>query len=195
MRPRLVLASTSTYRRELLARLQTPFDTFSPGIDESALPGEAAPVCAARLARAKAHAAEGRFGAALIIGSDQVASLDGSMLGKPGSREVAFDQLRRASGRTVSFFTAVALLDSASRALSVRVVPCHVRYCRLSDEVIARYLEREQPFDCAGSAKVEGLGIALLERVDCPDPTALIGLPLIAVTEMLAAHGFAVPAP
>jgi len=192
---RLVLASTSTYRRELLARLQLAFDAFAPGVDESALPGEAAPVCAARLARAKAGAAGSRFPDALIIGSDQVASLDGEMLGKPGSRDKAFAQLRRASGRCVSFFTAVAVLDSTSRACSVRVVPCHVRFRVLSDDLIARYLAREQPYDCAGSAKVEGLGITLLERLDCPDPTALIGLPLIALTELLGAHGLALPAP
>jgi septum formation protein len=194
MRRSLVLASTSAYRKELLARLQIPFSTFAPAVDESPRAGEAAPVCAARLARAKARAATAAFPDALIIGSDQVASLDDELLGKPGSRDRAFAQLRRASGRTVSFFTAVALLDSESGAISVRTVPCHVRFRPLRDDLIGRYLDREQPYDCAGSAKAEGLGITLLERLDCADPTALIGLPLIALTELLGAHGLVLPA-
>ena len=195
MARRLVLASSSKYRRELLERLQIPFETISPGIAEDALPGELAPVRAARLARAKAAAVAGRFEDALIIGSDQVACLDGAMLDKPGTPEQALGQLRKASGRRVSFFTAIAVHDAVNASVSMRVVPCHVQFRSLDDGLIERYLAREQPYDCAGSAKVEGLGIALLERVDCPDPTALIGLPLITLTELLGVHGIAVPAP
>jgi septum formation protein len=190
---RLILASTSPYRRELLGRLQIPFETIAPGVDERPLPDEAAPLRAARLARAKALAVAGQIAEGLVLGSDQVACLGEEMLDKPGTHERAFAQLRAASGRRVSFYTAVALLDLPGGTMSLRMVPCHVQFRPLGDALIERYLAREQPYDCAGSAKVEGLGISLIERVDCPDPTALIGLPLIAVGELLAAHGVAVP--
>jgi len=191
--PRLVLASTSAYRRELLERLHHPFEVAAPDVDETPLPAEAPARTAERLARMKAEAVAPRFRDALIIGSDQVADLDGEPLGKPGNRESARRQLTRMSGRTVVFHTALALLNAASGNCQTRVVPCAVTLRPLSPESIERYLDREQPYHCAGSAKVEGLGIALMARLEGEDPNALIGLPLIALVDMLAAEGVSIP--
>jgi 7-methyl-GTP pyrophosphatase len=188
-RRRLVLASTSAYRRALLERLSRPFECAAPEVDESPQPGESPAQTAQRLACAKAAAVAPRFADALIIGSDQVASLGALRLEKPGTHANAMRQLQALSGRTAQFDTAVCLLDSARAAQWVRVVPCQVTFRRLEARTIETYLRREQPYDCAGSAKSEGLGIALIERIDTQDPTALIGLPLIALTELLAAAG------
>jgi septum formation protein len=185
----LVLASTSAYRRELLARLGLPFEIAAPQIDETPLPAESCADTALRLAAAKARAVASRYPGALIIGSDQVADLDGMPLGKPGTHLRACAQLRAASGRSVIFHTALALLHSDSGRLHSRVVPTRVLFRSLSDAQIESYLQRERPYDCAGSAKAEGLGIALLGRLEGEDPTALIGLPLIALVDLLAAEG------
>ena len=189
----LLLASTSPYRRDLLARLGIPFTCASPAIDEAPLPGEAAADTALRLALLKARALAGKAPDALIIGSDQVASLDGVRLGKPGTHDNAARQLGLASGRSVHFDTAVALLDAATGRERARVVPCQVTFRRLSARTIESYLLLEQPYDCAGSAKAEGLGIALIERIETTDPTSLVGLPLIALTGLLLEAGIAVP--
>jgi septum formation protein len=185
----LILASTSRYRRELLSRLRLPFTTFSPEIDETPADGEAPEHTALRLAVAKARAAERTFPQALIIGSDQVAELDGVRLDKPGGRERARDQLLSASGREVVFHTAVALLRASTGDTLTAIVPTAVRFRTLTGAQIDAYLDLEQPYDCAGSAKSEGLGITLLERIAGDDPTALIGLPLIALTSMLTQFG------
>jgi len=189
----LVLASTSRYRKELLARLGLPFETAAPEVDETPLPGEAAADCAQRLAESKAQAVRGRWPGALIIGSDQVATLDGVRLDKPGTHANAVRQLAMASGRTVRFDTAVTLLDAAAGTRRTQLVPCEVRFRTLDARSIETYLQREKPYDCAGSAKVEGLGIALIERIETADPTALVGLPLIALTGLLAEAGVPVP--
>jgi len=186
---RLVLASTSKYRRELLARLGLAFDCADPMTDEAARPGEPPAETALRLAGAKARAVEARFPDALIIGSDQVASCDGARLGKPGTHEKAVRQLTLMSGKTSRFDTGVALLDAASGKLAARVVRCDVTFRKLSTAEIERYLLLEKPYDCAGSARIEGLGITLVERLETEDPTSLIGLPLIALTELLAGAG------
>lgn len=188
----LVLASTSSYRRELLLRLKIPFQVFSPGIDESPRAGEAPRDTALRLSREKALAARDQFPDALIIGSDQVAVLDGIQLGKPGNRENAQRQLRSASGREVVFHTAVSLVNARTARVQSEVIAVTVRFRRLSDDLIQRYLDKEQPYDCAGSARSEGVGIALCERIESRDPTALIGLPLITVVSMLEKEGFSV---
>jgi len=188
----LILASGSQYRRELLARLRLPFECVAPQVNEDPEPGEAPAATALRLAVIKARAVAQRFGDAVIIGSDQVASCEGTRLGKPGSRANAVGQLEYLSGRTADFDTAVSVLDAASGALRSRVVACQVTFRALSRGEIETYLDREQPYDCAGSAKSEGLGIALLARIRTDDPTALIGLPLIALTELLAESGIAV---
>ena len=188
----LVLASTSRYRRELLGRLALRFECVDPGVAEQALPAEAAADTAARLALLKACALAARFPHALIVGADQVASCDGAILGKPGTHANAVRQLTAMSGRTVRFDTALAVLDARSGAANSRGVPCLVHFRRLSTAQIEDYLQREQPYDCAGSAKAEGLGIALIARIDGEDPTALIGLPLIALTELLALAGMPV---
>jgi septum formation protein len=190
---RLVLASGSAYRRALLGRLGLAFEVAVPDVDESPLPEEAPAATAERLARIKAQAVAAAFPDALIIGSDQVADLDGEPLGKPGNRDNARRQLSRMSGRTAVFHTALALLDAATGRCRSRVVPCAVTLRRLSPETIERYLDREQPYDCAGSARVEGLGIALIARLEGDDPSALIGLPLIALVDLLATEGVAVP--
>lgn len=182
---RLVLASTSPYRRQLLARLGLVFDVASPGVDEAPLPGEAPADTALRLSVLKAKAVKGD----IVIGSDQVASLEGQILGKPGDHATAVKQLKAASGKTVEFHTAVSV---NSKTLQSRVVPCRVTFRRLSDDVIETYLGKERPYDCAGSAKAEGLGIALIARMETEDPTSLIGLPLIALTEMLEKAGLKV---
>ncbi|MGQ0511560.1 MAG: Maf family protein [Betaproteobacteria bacterium] len=189
---RLVLASTSRYRRELLDRLGLRFETASPGSDEAPLPGESPSATATRLAILKARAVANRFPDALIIGSDQVASCEGVILDKPGSHENARRQLAHMSGKTARFDTAVALLDAASGFVASRVVPCDVAIRQLTAAQIENYLLREQPYDCAGSAKSEGLGIALMESLRTDDPTALVGLPLIALTELLEQAGMPV---
>jgi septum formation protein len=187
----IILASGSRYRAELLRRLGLPFETWSPSVDETALPGESCARTAARLARAKAQAARARFPGAWIIGSDQVAELDGMPIGKPGDRDNARRQLRAMSGRTVVFHTGVCLL--ANGHAHDAVVPTRVAFRTLEDEEIERYLDREPAFDCAGSAKSEALGISLLESLAGDDPTALVGLPLIALSAMLRAEGVPVP--
>jgi len=191
-RRRMVLASTSAYRRALLERLGLVFECAASGVDESALDDEAPADTARRLAQAKAAAVAPRFPDALVIGSDQVASLGALRLDKPGNHANAARQLQALSGQTAQFDTAVCVLDAAREAAWVRVVPCRVTFRQLNARVIEAYLQREQPYDCAGSAKSEGLGIALIERMETEDPTALIGLPLIALTELLAAAGLPV---
>ena len=189
----LVLASTSRYRRELLERIKIPFQTVSPGVDETAISGEAPAVTAARLALAKAQAVHSRFPRSLIIGSDQVAFCEGVRLDKPGDRAGALSQLRHASGKAVSFITAIALVNTVSGNMQTRMVPTEVRFRKLSETEIERYLQAEPAFDCAGSAKAEGLGIALMDSILSSDPTALIGLPLIALSDMLRNEGLSVP--
>ncbi|MBC7803047.1 MAG: septum formation protein Maf [Candidatus Parcubacteria bacterium] len=185
----LVLASTSRYRRELLERLRIPFECADPQANEAVLPGESPPATALRLAEAKARAVALRYRDALIIGSDQVAYCDGERLDKPGNHANAVRQLSTVSGRTASFDTGVVLLDARSGTLGARVVGCKVSFRTLDAAQIERYLRIEQPYDCAGSAKAEGLGIALIERLETDDPTALVGLPLIALTELLSEAG------
>lgn len=192
MPPRLVLASSSPYRRELLARLRLPFETALPEVDETPLPGEAADALARRLAEAKARAVAASAAPAWVIGSDQVADLDGTPLGKPGGRDAALAQLRAMSGRTVAFHTAVCLARVGSPALQALDTTL-VRFRALADAEIARYLDAEQPLDCAGSFKSEGLGIGLFEAIESNDPTGLIGLPLIATARLLREAGFNVP--
>ena len=185
---RLVLASTSPYRRTLLERLGVAFEVADPGVDEARRTGEAPDAMARRLAEAKALAVVKRFPGSLVIGCDQVAHCDGDILGKPGTHANAVRQLRVLSGRTALFHTAVCVhKDGVSRA---RVVPCTVTFRKLDDATIESYLEKEQPYDCAGSAKSEGLGIALIARIEGDDPNALIGLPLIALVDLLREHGF-----
>jgi septum formation protein len=185
----LILASTSAYRRELLQRLRLDFAVASPGVDEAPHAGESPAATAVRLAQAKASAVRSAFPQGLIIGSDQVAEIDGERLDKPGTHERAAAQLRRLSGRAARFHTAVALLNAATGAMHSRLVVTRVAFRELSPAAIDSYLRKEQPYDCAGSAKSEGLGIALLRAIEGDDPTALIGLPLIALTELLAAEG------
>ena len=189
----IILASGSLYRRELLGRLGIAFEAWSPDIDERAVPGEAPRQTAERLARSKARAAASRHPHSLIIGCDQVAEVQGAALGKPGTLDNARAQLARLSGREALFHTGLALLDAASCREQSRVVTTDVAFRRLEPAEIDRYLAREPALDCAGSAKSEGLGIALLSRLGGGDPTALIGLPLIALSEMLRAEGLKVP--
>lgn len=185
--PRLILASTSRYRGELLARLRLPFIAMPPHTDETPLPGEAPEALAQRLARAKAAAVAAREPGAVVIGSDQVALCDGAILGKPGNHERAREQLRRMSGRVTVFHTAVAVTDGVRTQTAC--IPTHCRLRQLDDAAIDAYLLAETPYDAAGSAKVEGLGIVLMAAIHSEDPTALIGLPLIALSGMLAAFG------
>jgi len=186
---RLILASTSRYRRELLERLRLPFDVAAPGVDEQPLAGEPPAATAARLALAKAKAVAMRHPEAVVIGSDQVAELDGRGIGKPGDHERATAQLRAMRGRTVVFQTAVAVVCGATRFSDSALAPVAVRMRELSDAEIERYLRAETPYDCAGSAKIETLGIALVESVGSDDPTALVGLPLIRTCELLRRAG------
>lgn len=186
---KLVLGSTSPYRRELLARLRLPFDVASPEVDETPQPQESPPDLACRLALAKARAVAVRFPAAVVIGSDQVADLDGQSLGKPGNHERAVTQLRLMRGQIVVFQTAVAVVCQESGFEQVELAPVRVRFRDLSDAEIEHYLRAETPYDCAGSAKSEGLGIALLESIENDDPTALVGLPLIRTARLLRAAG------
>ena len=190
IRPPLILGSSSPYRRELLARLRMPFDVAVPDIDETPLAGEAPVVTALRLSRSKAEAIAARHPGALVIGSDQVCTLDGAQIGKPGSHEKALVQLQQMRGRTVTFHSALCLLDSRTGEARLAAVQTRATFRDLSDAELDAYLHLEPPYDCAGSAKAEGLGIALLARVESDDPTALIGLPLIALTGMLRAAGY-----
>ncbi|CAN5627166.1 Maf-like protein [soil metagenome] len=185
----LILASTSRYRRELLQRLQLPFDVHAPEVDETPLPGETPARLAQRLALEKARAVALRFPDAVVIGSDQVADLAGEPLGKPGDHLRATAQLQRMRGQTLIFQTAVAVVCQSSGFVEQDLAPVRVVFRDLSDAAIERYLRAEQPYDCAGSAKSEGLGIALLDAIDSDDPTALIGLPLIRTCRMLRAAG------
>jgi septum formation protein len=185
----LVLGSTSRYRQELLQRLRIPFSVAAPNVDETPLAGETPATLALRLALAKARAVASAFPQAVVIGSDQVADLDGVPLGKPGTHERAVAQLRQMRGRTVIFQTAVAVVCLASGFEQASLASVNVRFRQLSDEAIENYLQAEQPYDCAGSAKSEGLGIALLEAIDSDDPTALIGLPLIRTCQLIEAAG------
>ena len=191
---RLVLASPSPYRRELLGRLGLPFDVVAPDVDEALLSGETPAQAASRLAIAKAEAVAALHPDALVVGSDQTATLDGTgVIGKPGTHARAVAQLRAASGRTMTFHTGVALVGQQRGVHGVARVDTRVRFRVLSDAAIEAYLAREPAYDCAGSAKVEGLGIALIAALDGPDPTALVGLPLIALCSMLADAGVPVP--
>ena len=185
----LVLGSTSRYRQELLQRLRIPFSVAAPDVDETPQTGEAPNALAMRLALAKARAVASAFPQAVVIGSDQVADLDGVPLGKPGTHERAVSQLRQMRGRTVIFQTAVAVVCLASGFEQSSLAAVKVRFRQLNDEAIENYLQAEQPYDCAGSAKSEGLGIALLEAIDSDDPTALIGLPLIRTCQLIEAAG------
>ncbi|MCJ0764311.1 Maf family nucleotide pyrophosphatase [Variovorax terrae] len=185
----LILGSTSRYRRELLSRLRLDFDVVSPEVDETPLAGETPQALASRLALAKARAVAARFPQAVVIGSDQVADLAGEPLGKPGTHERATAQLRRMRGQTVIFQTAVAVVCQASGFEQSDIAPVRVTFRDLTDAEIEAYLQAEQPYDCAGSAKSEGLGIALLEAIDNDDPSALVGLPLIRTCRMIRAAG------
>lgn len=187
-----MLGSTSRYRRELLQRLAVPFEVAAPAFDETALAGESPADTALRLSVGKAQSLARQFPDALIIGADQVASSGTSRLGKPGDHATAVGQLRALSGKSAQFDTAVTLLDTGKGKLESKVVGCRVTFRALDDGLIERYLRKEQPYDCAGSAKSEGLGIALIERIETDDPTSLVGLPLIALTGMLARAGLPV---
>lgn len=183
----IVLASTSPYRRELLQRLRLAFDVMAPGVDEARLPGEAPLAMALRLAEAKAADVARRRPEAVVIGSDQMAELDGEPIGKPHTHEAALAQLMSVQGRSMVFHTAVAV--AAGGTIKVDSVPTAVLFRRLDASALDAYLRSDRPYDCAGAAKIESLGIALVERVESDDPTALIGLPLIRLTSMLAAAG------
>jgi septum formation protein len=191
--PRLILASSSPYRRELLERLRIPFDVVVPAIDETPYSGEAPEATALRLAEAKARAVAAGLAdseRALVIGSDQVATYDGRQIGKPGTHEKALAQLQGMRGREVLFHSALCLFDTRSASAQAKDIVTRVRFRNLSDAALDAYLRAETPYDCAGSAKAEGLGIALLEAIESDDPTALIGLPLIALTSMLLEAGY-----
>jgi septum formation protein len=185
----LILGSTSPYRRELLARLRLPFEVVSPAVDETPQPGERPQDLACRLALAKARAVAAQFPAAVVIGSDQVADLAGQPLGKPGNHQRAVEQLRLMRGQTVVFQTAVAVVCLETGFAQTALAPVRVRFRDLGDAEIESYLRAETPYDCAGSAKSEGLGIALLDSIENDDPTALIGLPLIRTCGLLRAAG------
>lgn len=190
--PRLILASSSTYRQQLLARLRLPFDAIAPALDETPIPGETPPDTAVRLAQAKAEAVAASAGHAIVIGSDQVATLDGAHIGKPGDHANALRQLQAMRGRDVVFHTALCVLDSRANArirVQLENVQTLVRFRDLADTELDAYLRIEQPYDCAGSAKNEALGIAILETIRSEDPTALTGLPLITLTTMLRKAG------
>ena len=188
----LILASSSIYRQQLLQRLRLPFTAVSPDIDETPRPAEHAADTALRLAEQKARALAGRFPDALIIGSDQVAILNGEAISKPGNHANAVQQLTAASGRSVFFHTALCLLNSGNAEVQTKIASNEVKFRRLTAEQIERYLRAEKPYDCAGSAKCEGLGIALIESIRGDDPNALIGLPLIELTSMLMRAGVSV---
>ena len=187
----LILGSTSRYRRELMERLCIPFEVYSPDVDETPLPQEAPRALAERLALAKAKAVAAKFPEAVVIGSDQVADLNGQSLGKPGTHDRAVAQLRQMRGQTVIFLTAVAVVCQSTGFEEFGLAAVKVKFRDLSDDEIENYLQLEKPYDCAGSAKSEGLGIALLDSIDSDDPTALIGLPLIRTCQMIRAAGIA----
>ncbi|MBO3277111.1 Maf family protein [Pseudomonas schmalbachii] len=189
----LILASSSPYRRELLQRLRLPFTCASPDIDESPLPGESTEQLVRRLAEAKARALAGRYPEHLIIGSDQAAVQGSTILGKPHHLERAMEQLRAASGASVSFLTGLALLNTRTGHCQVDCIPFTVHFRELDEAHIRRYLETEQPFDCAGSFKAEGLGVSLFRATEGEDGTSLIGLPLIRLVDMLLAEGVQIP--
>lgn len=189
--PKLILASTSVYRRELLERLRLPFTVISPKVDETPLTGESTLELALRLAKAKASAVAKEHPNAWVIGSDQVADLCGAAIGKPGNFERAMAQLQLMRGATVTFHTALCVMKGEIE--TTLNVPTEVTFRKLPDEVLESYLLTEKPYDCAGSAKSEGMGVALLEAIKSEDPTALIGLPLIALTGLLRDAGFAIP--
>ena len=189
----VVLASTSPFRRELLARLQVPFQTASPETDETPLPGEAPVATARRLAEAKARAVATRFPDALIIGSDQVAANGSQRFGKPETRDNAIAQLRLMRGKEVVFHTGLCLLNSATDWAQVNCIDTHVGFRDLTEDEIEAYLNKEDALNCAGSAKSEGLGISLLSYMRGDDPNALVGLPLIALCDMLRAEGLQIP--
>ena len=186
---KLILASSSPYRRALLARLKLPFEAIAPELDESARPHEAPQELVERLSIEKARRIAGEHTDALVIGSDQVAVYNGSIVGKPHSHEQALAQLRAAAGRTVTLYTGLALINAATGALQSEVIPYRVTFRQLTDAQIENYLHKEQPYSCAGSVKSEGLGIALLEKFDGDDPNTLIGLPLIRLIRMLENEG------
>jgi septum formation protein len=191
--PRLILASSSRYRRELIERLRLPYEMITPAIDETPLTGEAPAATALRLAETKARAVTHEMDSEhhmLVIGSDQVATFDGIQMGKPGTHEKALAQLQAMRGRDVEFHSALCLLDSRNGSTQLENVLTRVRFRDIPDAELDAYLRTETPYDCAGSAKSEGLGIALLDAIDSSDPTALIGLPLIALTRMLRAAGY-----
>jgi septum formation protein len=188
-RPKLILASTSRYRRELLERLRLPFEVRSPDVDETPLPGELPAALANRLAMAKAQAVSAAHPDAIVIGSDQVADLDGTPIGKPGNHERAIAQLRSMRGRSIVFHTAVAVLRGSTGYSGSASAAVTVKFRQLTDPEIEHYLQIEQPYDCAGSAKCETLGIALVDAIDSDDPTALVGLPLIRTSALLREAG------
>lgn len=185
---RLILASTSTYRQELLRRFDYPFEVAAPATDESPLPDESPTATALRLSELKAKAVAPQFPDALIIGSDQVAHHGNAVFGKPGNHDRAVLQLQQLSGKTVDFVSGLCVYDSANGRAETRAVVTRVRFRELSDLTIENYLRKEQPYNCAGSAKSEGLGIALIAAMECDDPTALVGLPLIALYDLLQLH-------
>ncbi len=189
----LILASTSRYRQSLLHKLALPFTTAAPEIDESALPGESAEQLVARLAQAKAHAVAPYHDQGWVIGSDQVCVINKQILGKPGTMEAAYKQLRQASGQAITFYTGLCLLDIATGNQQLMIEPFQVHFRQLSDEMIENYLQLERPLDCAGSFKSEGLGITLFTRLEGRDPNSLIGLPLIALIDMFALWGVSLP--
>lgn len=191
--PRIVLASTSRYRAELLQRIIRDFERVAPATDEAPLPGESPKARAVRLAAAKAHAIATMQNDALVIGSDQVAALGNTVLHKPGDIPIAHEQLRASSGKCVDFFTGLCVEDSRDGRQQTAVDHTRVHFRELDDAEIERYLALERPLDCAGSFKSEGAGVALFERIETTDPTALIGLPLIALARMLRASGVALP--
>lgn len=188
----LILASSSPYRQALLEKLCLPFSCASPDIDESQQPGETAQQLVRRLAQSKAEALKHQFPGALIIGSDQVAVLGQHILGKPGTRENAIQQLTACSGKKVTFLTGLALHDNQSGSTQVDIAPFHVYFRTLSDSQVRSYIDKESPLNCAGSFKSEGLGITLFEKLEGEDPNALIGLPLIKLTTMLEKAGLSV---
>lgn len=188
-KPQIVLASSSPYRRELLARLKLNFDCFSPDINEAPLGGETAAALASRLALAKARATAHHYPQALIIGSDQVAECEGRLLGKPGNEPAAWEQLRFCSGKQVTFHTGLCVFNAAEQRFACQVVEYGVEFLALTEDQIAHYVQAEQPLDCAGAFKCEGLGVALFAGQWGTDPTALIGLPLIALCALLRAEG------
>ncbi|HEC11787.1 MAG TPA: septum formation inhibitor Maf [Acidiferrobacteraceae bacterium] len=187
--PKLVLASSSPYRRELLGRLQIPFEILAPKIDETPLKDEPAPALVERLSISKAKAAAEKFPKALIIGSDQVAVHNGHIVGKPHTHDNAVQQLREASGTRITLYTGLVLLNASTGTVQSEIVPFHVVFRSLSEEQIENYLRKEKPYKCAGSVRSEGLGISLLERFEGDDPNTLIGLPLIRLVRMLEKEG------